>query len=119
MSLRSDDPKAINLVVRFVLEIVVLVALAWWGFSASGDLVVRLIAGLGAPLAVMAVWATFVSPRAPRRLPDPTRLGVEVAVFGLGVAALWLVGQAMLALVLAAAAAVSLGLMVAWRQRGL
>jgi hypothetical protein len=110
--------RELNLAFRFVLEIVVLLALALWGFSASGELIVRLLLGLGAPAIAIAVWATFVSPKAPRRLPDPTRLGLEVVVFGAGVLALILAGHVIPGVLLALAAALSLGLMVYWGQRG-
>jgi hypothetical protein len=34
------------------------------------------------PLAAVAVWACWVAPRARRRLADPARLVVELALFG-------------------------------------
>ena len=74
--------------------------------------------GLGAPALAIAVWATFVSPKAPRRLEDPTRLVLEVVVFGAGAVALWLAGHEIPAVLLAIAAALSLGLMLFWGQRG-
>src|SRR5262245_56230891 len=103
--------RELNLVFRFVLEIVVLVALAIWGFGASDQ-------PLGAPAVAIVVRATFVSPKAPRRLPDPARLVLEIGVFGAGVLALLLAGQVLPAVLLAAAAALSLGLMLYWGQRG-
>ena len=111
--------RQLNLAFRFVLELVVLVALAIWGFGASSQPIVAVILGLGAPAIAIAVWATFVSPKATRRLPDPARLAVEVVVFGAGVLALVLAGQVVPGVLLAIAAALSLGLMLFWGQRGL
>lgn len=111
------DPRTANLGLRFGLEVIVLLVLAVWGLNASDQLLVALLLGVGAPGAVVAVWGTFVAPRAPRRLPDPARLLVEAATFALGVLALAWVGHLILGLLLAIAAGVSLGLMVAWRQR--
>jgi hypothetical protein len=110
--------RELNLVFRFVLEIVVLVALGVWGFSASRELLVQLVLALGAPAIAIVVWATFVSPKAPRRLPDPTRLGLEVGVFGTGVLALIAAGHLVPGILLGLAAALSLGLMLYWGQRG-
>ena len=110
--------RELNLVFRFILELVVLVALAIWGFGASSEPIVALILGVGAPAIAIVVWATFVSPRAPRRLPDPARLALEAAVFGAGVLALVLAGQVVPGIILAIAAALSLGLMLFWGQRG-
>jgi hypothetical protein len=107
----------LNLLFRFVLELVVLVALFLWGVSVSGELIVQLVLGLGAPAIIVAVWGLFVAPRASRRLPDPQRLAVEIVVFGAGVLAFLATGEVILALLLAAAAALNLFLMWSWGQR--
>ena len=108
----------LNLVFRFILELIVLAALAVWGFGASTELVVQLALGLGAPAIVIVVWAMFVSPKATRRLEDPARLVLEVVVFGAGVVALIAAILLPLGILLAVAAAISLGLMLVWDQRG-
>jgi hypothetical protein len=110
--------RELNLAFRFILELVVLVALAIWGFGASSEPIVALVLGVGAPAIAIVVWATFVSPKAPRRLPDPARLALEIGVFGAAVLALILAGQVVAAVLLALAAALSLGLMLFWGQRG-
>jgi hypothetical protein len=110
--------RSLNLAFRFLLEIVVLVALFLWGMSVSDQLMFQAILGLGAPAIVIVVWALFVAPKASRRLPDPQRLAVEVVVFGAGVLAFLAAGQILLAVLLAAAAGLNLWLMFDWGQRG-
>jgi hypothetical protein len=110
--------RTLNLVFRFILELVVLAALFLWGLSVSDQLIVDLALALGAPAIVIVVWGLFVAPRASRRLPDPRRLAVEIVIFGAGVFAFLAAGQALLAILLAAAAAINLGLMSVWGQRG-
>ena len=51
-----------NLVARFALELSALAALAYWGFQLTASTGVRVLAGLGAPLAAAVVWALFASP---------------------------------------------------------
>jgi hypothetical protein len=116
MSQRSM--RSLNLVFRFVLELVVLVALFLWGVSVSGDLIVQVVLGLGAPALALTVWGLFVAPKASRRLPDPQRLALEIVVFGAGVLAFLATGELLLGLLLAAAATLSLALMWNWGQRG-
>lgn len=111
--------RQLNLVFRFILELVVLVALFLWGVSVSGELIVRVVLGVGAPALAVVVWGLFVAPKASRRLPDPQRLAVEIVVFGAGVLAFLARGDVLLALLLGAAAAISLFLMYQWGQRGL
>jgi len=110
--------RRLNLVFRFLLEIVVLVALFLWGISVSDQLILQALFGLGAPAVVVAVWALFVAPKASRRLPDPQRLAVEVVVFGAGVLAFLAAGHLPLAILLAVAAGLNLWLMFDWGQRG-
>jgi hypothetical protein len=78
---------ALTLAVRFLLELVALLALGLWGWHTT-DGAPRVLLALGAPLLAAAAWGTWVAPKARRRLADPARLGVEAAVFGAGVAGL-------------------------------
>lgn len=106
-----------NDVLRFGLELCSLAALATWGWQ-TGPTGVNLVLAVAAPAAAAAVWGAFVAPKAPRHPRDPWRLGLELAVFGSGVAGLAAVGQKRLAAVLGAAAAVHLALTFALGQRG-
>jgi Protein of unknown function (DUF2568) len=101
---------------RFLLELAVLAALAYWGFSGF-DGVVQWGVALGAPLLIAAVWGGFVAPKASRPAVDPLRLALEVGVFGSGVVALVAAGSTALALVFAALVVVHLALTFALGQR--
>jgi hypothetical protein len=82
--------QAINLGLRFVLELCMLAALGYWGFQLDRDVLLRIVAGLGAPLLAIAVWGMFVAPKAVNQLADPARFFVELVLFALGAGALWL-----------------------------
>lgn len=72
----------------FLDELLVMAAFGVWGWSASpGWLLVWLL-----PLAAMAVWFVFASPKAPYGGPV-VRPAVKVLVFGLASLALWDAGQ--------------------------
>jgi len=101
---------------RFLLELAMLAALAYWGF-AEFDGVVQWVLGLGAPLLVAGVWGAFVAPKASRPTVDPVRLTLELAVFGSGIAALLAAGSTAPALVFAALVVVHLALTFALDQR--
>jgi hypothetical protein len=100
-----------NLVLRFVLEMCVLAALAYWGFTAFIPL------GVIAPALAVLGWGTFVAPKARVRLEDPLRLGIEVLFFASGVIALVAAGVTIAAIVLAAAVSVHIALMLLLKQR--
>lgn len=80
------------LAVRFGLELATLAALAVGGWRAGGPSAVRWALAVGAPLAAALVWGSYAAPKAPRRLRGAAHVGVEVLVFGAGVAALALTG---------------------------
>lgn len=110
--------KGLNLAFRFVLEMLVLVALLLFGWSLSDSLPLQLVLGLGLPAIVMVIWGLFVAPRASRRLDDPVRLAVELVIWFTGVLAFGFAVSWILALLFGLAVLVSLILMFYWGQRG-
>jgi hypothetical protein len=114
----EQSMKGINLAFRFILEMIVLVAMFLFGMSLSDELLIGLALGVGLVAVVMTVWGLFVAPKASRRLPDPTRLTVESVVFFIGVLALGFAVSWLLAIMFGLAVLISLTLMFLWGQRG-
>jgi hypothetical protein len=108
-----------NLALRFVLELCLLAAAGYWGFKAGNGTIVKFVLGLGAPVLVAVVWGTFMSPQARVRLSRPLHLGMEVVLFGVGVAALFVTGRPVLAVLLAVVAVVNRVLIAAWGQESI
>jgi hypothetical protein len=102
---------ALNLGLRFVLELCMLVALGIWGFSES------IVLGIAAPLAAAVVWGLWMAPKASRRLRDPLRLVVELLPFGAAGVALAAADHRLAAAIFLAAVVLSEALILAWRQR--
>ena len=100
-----------NDVLRFLLELCTLAAVAYWGWAEGGAWpsvgVVTSPDGFG----------TFMAPKSTRRVADPWRLALELVIFGSAVVALAWAGQMVLAIVFAAAAAVHLALTFVLGQR--
>jgi hypothetical protein len=78
---------------RFLLELCLLAALGSWGFRLGSGWPVRVLAGIGAPVAVAAVWGRYVAPKAQHRIDDPGRFVIELGLFALGAAALAAAGN--------------------------
>ncbi|GAA0800366.1 YrdB family protein [Spirilliplanes yamanashiensis] len=106
---------AVNLGVRFVLELCALAALAWGGWSVDADTWVKIVMAVLLPLLGALVWGRWVAPRASRPLPDPLRLAPEWVVFGGAVLALLFTGHPVLAATLAVLAAANR--FALWRTR--
>ena len=79
--------RAANLVLRFLLELAAIVALASLAFLDDASFGLRAVGILGA-LGFVALWGRYVAPKASRRLPDPTRLLLELGMFAAACAAL-------------------------------
>jgi len=85
--------KSINLLLRFLLELGLLVAFGYWGFTTGELMIVKIGLGIGAPLLFAVIWGLFLAPKASRRLHEPWRLILELVIFGLAIAALYGAGQ--------------------------
>ena len=108
---------AANLGLRFVLELAMLAAFAYWGFTADAPFALRILLGVGAPVVAIVIWGAFIAPKAPRQLADPGRLALEVVLFGLASLALLMAGREVLALSLAVLAAGNIAMLQLSGQR--
>jgi hypothetical protein len=99
--------KALNLTVRFACELAILVAFVWWGWP---------FVGFFAAAAAVVVWGAFIGPKARRRLPDPARFVLELALFATAMAAFVDVGQTELAAGFGLAAVVTAALVRVWPE---
>jgi hypothetical protein len=86
----------INLAVRFVLEIVMLIILACWGWHLS-ETWLRYLAAAGFPVIAAVFWGVFRiqnDPKpAPVETPGPVRLLLEFLLFGWAIWALYQLGK--------------------------
>ncbi|KAB7744278.1 DUF2568 domain-containing protein [Nostocoides sp. F2B08] len=73
---------AVLLGVRFVAELGMLACLGLAGWRLGDSWPTSLGVAVVLPLAGAVAWGRWVAPRASRRLSDPARLMLEVALFG-------------------------------------
>jgi hypothetical protein len=98
---------AANAALRFLLELCMLAAFAYWGSRATTTTPANVAIAIAAPLAAAATWGAFLAPRSKTRLPEPRRIPLEVALFGLAAAALAAAGVPGLAIAFGITAAVN------------
>jgi hypothetical protein len=94
----SQNP--LNLAVRFLLEIVALIALGYWGWT-WGQGALGYVLAVGVPVLAAVLWGVFAVPGdrsrsgdAPVPVPGWLRLLLELALFGFAVWGLWDAGAA-------------------------
>jgi len=96
--------KGANLVLRFLVELCGLAAVAYWGSRVSSSTAVNVVVAIAAPVAVATVWGLWLAPKAHNRLDPPARTLLELAVLAVAVAALVAAGQPLLGVILAVVA---------------
>lgn len=107
---------AVNEVLAFLLEVVALACLFWWGFTLGDGLAVQLLLGTALLALAITLWALFAAPRARIRLPLPGVLAVKAVVLGGGAFALYGVGHPAAAAVMAVVVVVNTGLAETFRR---
>lgn len=78
-------------VLAFVCELFAFVSLAIWGF-ALWEFPWNIVAGIGAPVLAILIWALFVSPRAVFAVHPFVRAVVELLVYVSATIAWWSLG---------------------------
>lgn len=104
--LRVSEPLyLVNEGLAFLIELLALAALAWWGAETGSGLFVHLLLGIGTPLVAAVIWGVFASPKATVKLPLAGVLGVKALVFGAALFGLDLLGHRTLAILFGVVAA--------------
>jgi Protein of unknown function (DUF2568) len=92
-------PRGVTLTARFICELAMLAALAFWGYVV-GEGVWAWVLGLAAPVVAAIVWGLFVAPRARVPVPAPVRVAIELVLYTAAAAGLAAAGQPVAAVVL-------------------
>lgn len=82
-----------HLTLRFLLELVALGAIGYWGFQRGQNVLMQFLLGMGSSLVVAVIWGLFVAPRARIMLNPLLKEGLALLVFGSAALALAGIGQ--------------------------
>lgn len=111
-----DIVKSANLAAAFVLELCMLAALVYWGFTTGKGPIEKIGLGIGVPLLVVVVWGLFVAPKATFPAPGSLHLALQAIIFGLAALALARAGHPVLASAFALAVILNGVLVQVWQQ---
>jgi len=103
----------LNVAIRFVVELLGVVFVGYWGFSASDTVITGALLGVGAVIIFAVVWGAFLAPTAGRGLSRTQKNFFGTLVLLVAAGALALAGQATVALVYAVVVVVNA--VILWR----
>lgn len=108
--------KAINLAIRFLLELSLLFSLGYWGFHVEHGYLVKIGLGVGIPIVVAVIWGMLLSPKALIKVPVIGRVAIEVILFGSAVSCLYDSGFTIQAIILGFVFILNRYYIIKWRQ---
>ena len=111
-----DILKALNLLIRFLLELCMLIVVGYWGFKTHSGWVMKIIFGIGLPILIAVIWGLFIAPRATYPLSGISYLAVELILLGSGAVALFASGNPGLGWIYAVILVINKVLIVVWKQ---
>lgn len=88
-----DALKILNLALRFLLELCMLAAVAFWGFKTQSSWLMKILLGIGLPVLIATLWGMFLAPKATRPLNGASFLTLELILFSTGALALFASGK--------------------------
>ncbi|WP_374721461.1 YrdB family protein [Peribacillus tepidiphilus] len=108
--------KNANLLIRFFLEICILISVGYWGFQFKSSLLLKICLGIGVPFIILIIWGAFVAPRSPYLLPTPYRIILELIIFGFATYALFSSGHPVLGKIFIGTVIINIILLLTWNQ---
>ncbi|TCZ79338.1 DUF2568 domain-containing protein [Paenibacillus albiflavus] len=109
--------KVFNLAIRFILELVIMFSLGYWGFHYDSNVIVQIALGLGMPLLAAIIWGKTISPKATIRLPLIGVLIIELFIFGMAFLCLIDSGFKVFAMIFGTVAVVNRFIIIKWKQQ--
>jgi Protein of unknown function (DUF2568) len=107
---------AVNETLAFLLELLMLAGLCWWGAAQHASGAVRIVLAVAAPAVAVLAWWLFAAPRARVSLALGGVLAVKVVLFGAAAVAVYAIGQHLAAVVFGIIALASTGVATADRD---
>ena len=92
----------VALAIRFIVELLGVVAVAYWGWQTGPEGIGRIVLAVGAAVALIIVWALVVAPNADNRLSQQVRDVIGTILLLVAAVGLAAAGQPQLAVIFAA-----------------
>ncbi len=111
-----DAIKTLNLIMRFLLEICILIIFSYWGIKTGGTGILKTVMGIGSPLVFAVIWGILLAPKSAMRLQQPWLSLLEIVIFGLAAWALYSTAKSAYTVAFGLSYILNKILMVIWKQ---
>lgn len=85
--------KNINVMLRFLLEVILVISLMYYGLKNPTRGFVKLGLGIIFPVLVVIFWSIYIAPKSPNTLVGVKRLLVEVIIIASTITAIYYTGE--------------------------
>ncbi len=116
MVMLLESIKVVNVILRFLLELIGLTVYGYWGYKMGMTAIMRWGFAAGIPFMIAVVWGLFGSPKAIFQLSGLPLLLLEICIFLLPVALLINLGKVQIAWFYGIIVIVNRTLMNVWEQ---
>lgn len=106
----------LNLGLAFFVELGMLAAFTWSGFSLHQNVYIKVLVGIVVPAVIIVFWGKFLAPNAGTRLHAPALEIAKFTLFGLAAAALWIGDHRTAGIIFGATSFANLLLAMLWHQ---
>lgn len=107
--------KIINLGIRFLIEVCSLIAIGYLGVRLGREFLMKLVLGIGLPVAFAFLWGMFASPAAILPASKPFRVILEFIILFLAFVGIYSGGHRYMAIGFGIAVVINRILMVIWK----
>lgn len=95
--------RALNLGLAFLLELLALAALCFWGFHIGSSTAIHIVLGIALPVVAAVLWGLFAAGGGPKYTTPPWfKIFIKALVYGAATVGLFVTGHPVLAIVFAA-----------------
>ncbi|MCJ1996180.1 YrdB family protein [Lactococcus piscium] len=107
--------KYANFGLSFLLEVMAVVVIGYWGFSLEVSKVTCFIAGIGLPLVFILIWGRFCAPASPHRLSGLWLICLKLLMFALAAWSLFLTDGFLLAILFFVLVILNIGMSIRFK----
>lgn len=108
--------KTLNLALAFLLELVMLYAIGYWGFKLKQDTAVRWAAGIGLPLLAAVLWGVLLAPKSVVASPFVVKMAGKFILLLIASLLLYNEGKQQMAIAFIIVVIINFILLFIWRE---